>query len=283
MQVYRSTREKKQEFLHLVWTGVDPSEARKRLRVDKAQALRWMQGIEDKTPKVQSRESVVLAIPDMHHPFCHPDALDFLKYVKGRFNPTTIVCLGDEIDAHAFSRYMPDPDGMSPGKELAAAIEGLMPFYREFPKVLVCESNHTVRPWKKAFEAGLPAAFLPSYSKLLNAPDGWVWKSRHVVDGVMYIHGDSGKSGAYAHQNYVKAFKKSVVIGHMHSNAGVQYDGNLFGLNTGCLIDADAYAFKYAKNMPTGVNLGCGLIIGGECAFFLPMRTDESGRWIGRL
>lgn len=274
---------RKKLVLEALKSGIALTEIRDRFGISKAQVLRWSKESSEIVPVTKPKESVVLAIPDMHHPFCHPDALAFLIHIRDRFRPTTVVCLGDEIDAHALSRYMPDPDGMSPGKELEAAIEGLIPFYREFPNVLVCESNHTVRPWKKAFDIGLPAAFLPSFSKLLNAPDGWVWKNRHTVDGVVYIHGDAGKSGAYAHQNYVKAFKKSVVIGHIHGHAGVQYDGSLFGMNTGCLIDADAYAFKYAKNMPTGVNLGCGLIVNGEVAYFLPMRTDENGMWIGRL
>jgi len=233
--------------------------------------------------KIKAKSHTVLVIPDMHHPFCHQDTLEFLKYIKKRFMPDTFVCLGDEIDGHAFSRYMPDPDGDGPGKELAKSIEALIPFYKEFPDMLVCESNHTVRPWKKAFDAGLPAAFLPSYSTLLDAPDGWVWKQRHEVDGVLYIHGDMGKSGAYAHQNYVKALKQSVVIGHIHAHAGVQYDGTLFGMNAGCLIDKDGYAFKYAKAYCNEVNLGCGLVIDGEVAYFLPMRVDENNRWIGRL
>jgi hypothetical protein len=95
----------------------------------------------------QPPKSIVLAIPDMHHPFCHPDALDFLKAVKRRFQPNVCVCLGDECDFAAFSRFIPDPDGMSPGKELERAIESLIPFYLEFPDMMVCESNHTVRPW----------------------------------------------------------------------------------------------------------------------------------------
>jgi transposase-like protein len=225
----------------------------------------------------------VLAIPDLHCPFEHPDALAFLTAVKQRFKPDTVVCLGDEIDAHAFSRYPMDPDGLSAGQELRAAIEHLQAFYRLFPEVLVCESNHTVRPWKKMFEAGLPASFLPTYSAILQAPDGWHWKGHWDIDGVRYMHGDAGKSGQYAHVNYMKALKASVVIGHIHSYAGVNYEGGHFGMNAGCLIDESAYCFKYAKNMPTRVNLGCGLILKGKQAFFIPMLLDDNQRWIGRL
>jgi len=228
-------------------------------------------------------DSIVLAIPDMHHPFCHQDTLEFLKAVRDKFACNKFLCLGDEIDAHAFSRYPKDPDGLTGGQEIQKARECLLPFYLEFPEMLICESNHTVRPWKQAFEAGLPSSFLPSYAMFLNAPDGWKWASRHVIDDVMYIHGDAGKSGFTAHINYMKAFKRSMVIGHIHSYAGVNYEGRHFGMNAGCLIDVEAYCFKYAKHMPISVNLGCGVIKNGNEAHFIPMHHDSHGRWTGKL
>lgn len=230
-----------------------------------------------------STHSTVLVIPDMHHPFAHPDALAFLKAVKAKYNPSTFVCLGDEIDAHALSRYPKDPNGLSAGSELTAAIDALIPFYIEFPNMLVCESNHTVRGHKLAFQAGLPQAFLKHISTILNAPDGWVWAAKHIVDDVVYIHGDAGRSGQYAHIHYMKAFKQSVVIGHIHSYAGVNMEGELFGMNAGCLIDDTKYCFAYAKNMPIRVNLGCGIVFGGMAAQFIPMITDANNRWTGML
>lgn len=227
--------------------------------------------------------STTLAIPDLHCPFHHQDALEFLKAVRNRFKPTTVVCLGDEIDAHALSRYPKDPDGMAAGEEVSKAREALYPFYKEFPEVLVCESNHTVRGHKIAFGSGIPSAFLRTIEQILNVPDGWKYANKHEVDGVLYIHGDSGKSGCYAHVNYMRAFKQSIVIGHIHSYAGVNYEGTLFGMNSGCLIDSDAYCFKYAKNMPIPVNLGCGIIIDGKEAHFIPMHLDGHKRWTGKL
>jgi len=236
---------------------------------------------EDKTDLGQ--KSIVLALPDMHQPFGHVDALPFLKAVKDRFKPNVYVCLGDEADFAAFSSYDHDPDGMSPGKELEKAIEALIPFYLEFPNMMVCESNHTVRPLKRAFSAGLPAAFLPSYSKLLNAPDGWRWQQYWEIDSVRYHHGDSGRSGQFAPAAYLKAFKQSHVHGHLHSHASVIYEGNYFGVNAGCLIDPAAYAFKYARNHAIPVNLGCALIFNGQSAHFLPLLQDKHGRWTGKL
>ena len=229
---------------------------------------------------VKNPKSVVLVIPDLHCPFEHPDALAFLCAVRDRIKPTHVVCLGDEMDFHAVSRWPSNPDGLSAGQEYARGVEHLLPFYREFPDALVCTSNHTVRPFKKAFEAGLPAAMMPSYSVMLKAPDGWRWDHSHVIDGVRYVHGE-GKSGQNSHIAFLRAYKQSVVHGHIHSYAAVSYEGPLFGMNVGCLIDPDAYA--YAKNMPIAVNLGCGVVTGGRKAAFLPMFVDEKGRWTGGL
>lgn len=240
-------------------------------------------------PEIQSPQITphagkrVLVIPDMHHPFCHPDALDFLTAVRDAYRTDAVVCLGDELDAHAFSRYPMDPDGMTAGKELKEGVEHLRPFYLAFPDVLVCESNHTVRPWKKAFDAGLPAAFLPAVSKILDAPDGWVWKRSHSVDGVLYTHGDNGKSGQYAAANYMKQAKQSVVIGHVHAYGSVFWEGPHFGMNAGCLIDRDAYCFKYAKGALLDVSIGCGVVIEGRAAYFVPMDMDDHRRWTGKL
>lgn len=224
-----------------------------------------------------------MALPDQHHPFCHLDALSFCVAVKQKYQPTEFVCLGDEVDFHAFSRYPKDPNGLSPGNELSAAIEGLIPFYKEFPVMKVCESNHTTRAHKLAFQSGLPSAFMNHIATVLNAPDGWKWANYWEIDGVRYFHGDAGRSGQYAHLHYLKAFKQSVVIGHIHSYAAVSWEGKYFAVNSGCLIDESAYAFAYGKNLPNKPNLGCSIIFEGRNAVFIPMLTDSHNRWIGRL
>lgn len=224
---------------------------------------------------------IVLAIPDLHCPFEHPDALRFLKAVEKAFKPTKIVCLGDEIDGHALSRFPHDPDGYSPGHELSKAIEHLIPFYLAFPEVMVCESNHTVRGHKLAFQAKLPAAFLKHISVVLNAPDGWEWRDRWEIDGVIYKHG-TGKTGENAHKNHAKAAGRSVVIGHIHAHGGVAYLApGWFAVNASCLIQQDAYCFAYAKEMEPNIQLGCAIVNRGKSAHFIPMLVDAEGRWIG--
>lgn len=216
----------------------------------------------------------VLAIGDIHAPFEHKYYLDFLVETYNNWNCDTVVCVGDEVDAHALSKYDPDPDGFSPGHELEQAINHLKPFYEAFPNVKVCTSNHTVRGFKKGFEAGIPSAFFRSYREILEAPIGWEWKDKWDIDGVNYIHleGYSGYMGA------LKAAidsHKSTVGGHLHSCGGVLYVQTEFyrnfGLQTGCGIDIEKYAFKYSRLDARKATLGCGVVIDGKEAYFIPM------------
>lgn len=237
-------------------------------------------------PHLSGRKHIVLAVGDMHHPFCHPDALAFLKAVEKKYKPTVVVCLGDEVDQHALGRYPKDPDGLSAGEELQVALDKLIPFYVAFPKVMVCESNHTTRAYKRGFEAGLPKAFLKDIEIVLNAPEGWQWASEWLVDDVLYIHGDPffGKNACEKHatENW-----GSVVIGHTHSYAHVKTfhkrRGNFFAMDVGCLIDEESYAFAYARKMNHKPTLGCGIITYGIHAEFIPMVVDKKNRWISRL
>lgn len=227
--------------------------------------------------------SVVLAIPDLHCPFEHPDALAFLLAVRDKIQPDKIICLGDELDAHAYSRWPKDPDGMSAGQELKAAIEALIPFYLAFPEVQVCISNHTIRPKKMMKDIGIPAALWPKYETMLNAPDGWSWHEHIIIDNVRYMHGDQGKGGMNGWTKNSEVYHQSTVVGHWHSKAGVYYDSAMFNVNAGCLINDKAYAFDYAKNSHKRPNLGCAVITRGRKATFMPMLTDAHGRWEGNL
>lgn len=226
----------------------------------------------------------VLSWPDTHIPFEHKDAFEFLKFVKKTYSPDVVVNLGDEIDFHALSNYDTDPDGMSAGDELKKAIEHLQPYYHLFPNVKVCTSNHTARPFRKAFKFGIPRAFIRDYAEFLEAPTGWRWADKHEVDGVIYEHGE-GQSGSMGALKAAVANMCSTVIGHLHSDAGIQYLANdkhlIFGFNSGCLLDRHSYAAAYGKHMKKKPILGVGLIDSGVPTF-IPMILDSNGRWIHR-
>lgn len=234
--------------------------------------------------KSNKGKHTVLAIPDMHHPFSHPDTLAFLKWMKKKYMPDVVVCLGDEVDMCALSDYDSDPDGYSAGHELQQAILHLKDYYELFPNVKVCTSNHTARPFKRAYKSGIPRAFIRDYAEFLQAPPGWRWSDQHEVDGILYEHGE-GQSGNQGAIKAAIANMNSTVIGHLHSDAGIQYLANdkhlIYGFNVGCLLDRHAYAAAYGKHMKKKPILGAGVITKGV-PMFVPMILDGRGRWIHR-
>lgn len=228
-----------------------------------------------------SFSSVVLVIPDLHCPWEHPDALQFLRAVRAKYQPNIIVNLGDEVDFYGMSRFEHDVDVINAGAELSLAVKHLIPFYREFPNTLVCQSNHTHRVHAKAQKAGLPSSTIKSIEEILKTPEGWIYKQCHNIDGVDYKHG-TGKSGAMAHINHAKATGRSTCIGHIHAFAAVNYlRKGFFAANFGCLIDKHAPCFAYASEMDDNIVLGCGIVIDGKEAHFIPMHVDEQNRWVG--
>jgi hypothetical protein len=212
-----------------------------------------------------------LVIGDLHAPYQHESAVDFLADIARREKPSRVVCIGDEIDAHALSRYDPDPDERSPGDELGLAVESLRPVYKLFPKVRVCESNHTWRPYRKAFAAGLPRRCLRPMRAILDAPAGWRWAPFHRLGEIMFCHGE-GFGGPNAGLHAATRYRISTVIGHIHSYAGVAwvqgFADRLFGFMVGCLINPAARAFSYAKYSAHRPALGCGLIADGVPTWF---------------
>lgn len=227
----------------------------------------------------------VIAIGDLHCPFEHQDAVEFLKAVKTRFKPTVNMCMGDEADMCALSNFEHDPDGLSAGDELEKTVEHLQPIYKLFPEMYVCTSNHTARPFRQAHKHGIPKAFIKDYREFLQAPKGWKWADVHEVDGIWYEHGE-GFTGQQAAIKSALQNMNSTVIGHVHSFAGIQYSANpkhlVFGFNVGCLIDHKAYAFAYGKKMKAKPIIGVGIIEKGVPQF-LPMTLDKHGRWTGKL
>jgi len=218
--------------------------------------------------------SRVLVIPDLHIPFVHPDALTFLRRIKKNYKPDKVVCVGDLVDFYAFSRYDQDPDSWSPGDELRKTQEALKPWFSAFPEVQACYGNHDMRLRKKLARAGIPASTCKTFEELLGSPKGWKWSFRHVIDGVQYIHGD-GYGGKNAHVKVAETHRQSTVIGHAHHSAGIMFfksnQGMIFGMNVGCCIDVESYAFAYAKHNAYQPIISCGIVRDGRLPSVLPM------------
>lgn len=227
----------------------------------------------------------VLCISDLQCPAEHQDALAFVKHVDRVFFPDGkrfVVNLGDEVDQHSLGRWPANPSGRSGGDELKEAIHHLRDWYSAFPKMYLCSSNHTYRAWKKAFHAGIPQEFMRSVGEVYEAPSTWLWKDKWVQDGVVFEHGEN-VSGALAALNAAKTNHAPTVIGHQHGYGGVIHadsiSGKIWGLNTGCLIDTDHYAFAYGKNIRNKPTLGTGVIRNGV-PYFIPMLVNSENRWV---
>lgn len=219
---------------------------------------------------------ITLAIPDLHCPFQHPEAFDFIADIIRDVRPDEVVILGDEADFHGISFHNKDPDGLSAGMELMELKRHLKTLFKVVgPDAKVCVSNHTSLPFRRAFSEGLPAALFKNYAEVLEAPGGWKWQDSWVIDGVRYQHG-TGYSGKNAALNAAETNRQSTVIGHVHSFAGIQYSANdkdvIWGMNCGWLGDVSAYAFEYGKYYKHKPILGCG-IIADAVPIFQPFRS----------
>lgn len=229
-----------------------------------------------------------LAISDLQIPFEHQDALAFVLYVQKVFFKDVkhyVFNMGDEVDQHTLSRWTMNPNGMSAGDEFRESKLRLQAWYKHFPKTLLCISNHTYRVYKKAYESGIPEGFMKTIGEAYEAPTTWQWRDKWIVDDVCFEHGEM-VSGQLAAIRAAQQNRMSTVIGHQHANGGVIYQAShidtIFGLNTGCLIDINQYAFDYGKTLRNKPTLGCGVIRNG-IPYFVPMIVDKKNLWVGRL
>lgn len=220
-------------------------------------------------------------IGDPHSPFIHPMYRRFCADMFSAWNVDHVHCVGDIVDNHAISFWEHDPDGQSAGDEAKAARRELRQWHRTFPDLTLSIGNHDERHFRVAKKAGLPTRVLKDYADIWETP-GWDFKFEHSFDGVLYEHG-TGTSGKDAALNLAMQKRRSVVIGHVHCWAGVKWHANrydtIFGMNAGCGIDCRAYAFAYGRSFPIRPVLGCGIVIDGWYATFVPMQCGTGERY----
>ncbi len=212
-------------------------------------------------------------ISDLQIPFEAKGALPFCLAVKREFRieSDAIFNVGDEVDQYWGGLWDKDPDALhTPNSELGESLERLKAWYRAFPMMRLATSNHGMRWAKRASKAGIPSQMIRKYQEVLQAPAGWVWKDRWLIEmakaKVLMFHG-VGYGGTYAYRQAAVDKGVNTVFGHLHSNAGiapvVTDVGTRWGMNVGCLIDPTAYAFHYGKDMKFMPWLGIGIVIDG--------------------
>jgi predicted phosphodiesterase len=220
----------------------------------------------------------VLVISDLHLPFEHKYALEFCQRIQKEFNcEEEVVCIGDLVDNHSISYHEHDPDGWSPEDEMEQVDRKLQKWFNAFPKVKLCRGNHDTMVDRKGKTVGLPKRCFAQFRDIWGLPKGWVDDWEFEIGGVKYLHG-TGYSGKNGHIQAIYDHRSSVVIGHLHSVAGVEYSANtkdsVFGLCVGCLVDRKAYAFDYGRDFKRKPILGAGVVSytkRGTIATFVPM------------
>ena len=222
----------------------------------------------------------VLVFSDVHAPFDHKRYPDFLRDTYKRFGCGRVICLGDLVDNHAISGHMTEPCALGAYTELDLAISRLKIYTAIFPDVDYCKGNHDLRVDRMAASVGIGRRYLRDFQEVLELPEGWVCHGdEFIANGILYSHGvdAAGKNGAI---NKALRERMSVAVGHSHAYGGCQQSANkrdaVFGLNVGCGIDDEAYAFVYGKHSRNRVTLGCGVVFGPEQAIFVPMGKEYS-------
>lgn len=212
------------------------------------------------------KSSRTLFISDGHSPYSHRDFFPFLKELKRLHKPDLIINIGDEVDHHAISRHPKDPDVKGAREELDAARDDMRRLYEIFPSMVLVESNHGSRVYRRALEQGLSREYIRSYNEVLKVGAGWRWYRDFTFQNGQPIYVNHGKAKHAI--NVSKNIGLSTVQGHYHTEFSIRWWSNpveqKFAMQVGCLIDDTSYAFNYNKNEVERPIIGTGLIIDGR-------------------
>lgn len=220
------------------------------------------------------RNEVVGVIGDTHLPYEHPYYLDFVYDTFEEYKVTKVVHIGDLVDNHYISRHQTETDAYSPIEEQEKARERVARWAEAFPEVTMLLGNHDKIPARQIASLGIPEVYLKSFSNLWGLPDSWVVQEDLMWNDVYFFHG-TGSTGKTPAFNRALNNRLSTVQGHAHSAFGCMYHANqkdiVFGLDVGCGIDNEAYAFRYGKPFPKKPILGCGIVYSSTQAIAVPM------------
>jgi hypothetical protein len=230
----------------------------------------------------------ILFISDMHIPYHHEDAFDFLAALKQHYKPDLVVSLGDLLDFHNISFHDSDPDLLGAGDELSLSQDYIQDLETLFPKMIIVGSNHGDLPLRKFVNGGLPRQMLKGYNEIYGVGTGWEFVAdltikvpgRDVPD-LYACHNIKKNNLAVAQQR-----GQRVINGHFHESFNVQYAGNpnslLWACTAGCLIDKRSLAFAYNKLNLNRPILGTAVVENGM-PVLAPMLLDSDGYWVQEI
>lgn len=221
--------------------------------------------------------SNVLVIGDTHAPCMIEGYVEHLQMIEERYDCDEYVHIGDLMNWNSISYHQGRLDQRDPEAEFRMAYQQVQQLYKAFPKVKWLTGNHCSLPRRKAIDAALPDVLFKNALDLWDL-QGWELYERYadiVIDGVIYRHGDKGKGGRFPAIINAEQQFCSLVQGHHHSCAGVEYYANegrlIFGMQVGCGIDHHRAEMDYGMKFNKKPILGCGVVLEGTYAYFEPM------------
>lgn len=208
----------------------------------------------------------VLVIGDPHEPVCKEGYLEFCKRIYKEYGCDSTVITGDLCDWHGISFHARHPEAPGVIDEYRLALKGIQKWYKAFPNAIITIGNHDNRIIRLAESVDIPSKFLRDFNDVWETPN-WKWVYEIIIDGVYYFHGE-GCGGIHSAYNKAKSMGMSVVMGHLHANAGIKWlvspQKRWFGMDAGCGIDDKKYAFVYGKHAPRRPVVSCGVVIDGH-------------------
>lgn len=217
------------------------------------------------TPYTNGDKNNVLVIGDLHLPFTDINYLKFCREQQERFNCGTVIQIGDIVDHHAQSFHASDADGLSARDELILAVKQLQDWYKVFPEVTITLGNHDRIIARKLFSVGISQRWMKPLGEVLETPN-WKFVEQIIHNNIMYVHGEGGTAVKKASDEMI-----SVCQGHLHTEGYIQFlnGGKNFGMQVGCGIDFNTYAFAYAQRGKRPV-LSCGVVL-NQSPILIPM------------
>lgn len=219
----------------------------------------------------------VLCIGDCHCPAMIPTYPAFLTKTYDKYRCDRVVHIGDLVDCYALSMHQKRIETIDVELEFSEAQKQVAELVDRFPRATWLIGNHDALGQRQAEAAGVPLSLLKSPGKVWNTKRWKIverWKD-HVIDGVIYRHGDKGKGGQTpALANALNEFA-NVVQGHFHQCGGVWVKSNsqrtTWGAQTGCGVDSDSPYMSYSKIYCNKPVLGAVVVVDkGRQAIFEP-------------
>jgi predicted phosphodiesterase len=207
----------------------------------------------------------VLVIGDVHEPASHPGYLSFCQHLAEKWETERVVFIGDILDMHTVSFHPREPGALGAEDEAEQTRRLVSRWHKGFPDATVTIGNHDERVHRLASSVNIPARFIREFADVWGTPS-WKWVRAVAVDRVTYLHG-TGCGGATPALNAARKSMGSVVCGHVHSAGGVHWaagpTSRIFGMDTGCGIDAGHPAMNYGRNMLAKPILSAGVVLDG--------------------